>query len=198
MLPSVETFIAELRALYGEPIDDMERFERARPALLTMLEDPELKARADGWPSHNDPAKGHYENLLFYEDPDYGFVINALVKEAGEATPIHDHGKVLTVYGVLSGAETVKRFRRVDDGANSDSDPDRVELELVGEHQVKPGYIDFVPPGEVHAEYNGPTRTIGIIVRSGNVGKNLQHWYDQDTGTRTQRYGPKQVPYELV
>lgn len=198
MLPSVEAFIAKLRALYAEPVDDIERFERARPALLAMLADPELKARAASWPSRNDPAKGHYENLLFYEDPDHGFVINALVKEAGEATPIHDHGKVLTVYGVLSGAETVKRFRRVDGGAGSGSEPGRVALELIGEHQVTPGYIDFVPPGEIHAEYNGPTRTVGIIVRSGNVAENLQAWYDADTGARTERYGPKQVPYELV
>lgn len=196
MLPSVEAFIATLRALYAEPIDDIERFERARPALLAMLEDPELKARAARWPSRNDPAKGHYENLLFYEDPDYGFVINALVKEAGEATPIHDHGKVLTVYGVLSGAETVKRFRRVDAGAGLQRG--RVALELIGEHQVQPGYIDFVPPGEIHAEYNGPTRTVGIIVRSGNVARNLQTWYDEATGAPTRRFGPKQVPYELV
>ena len=39
---------------------------------------------------------------------------------------------------------------------------------------------------------------IGIIVRNGNVGKNLQSWYDQPSGTRMRRYGPKQVPHDLV
>ena len=194
MLASVETFIGHLRRLYEEDLDDVTRYEKARPALQTLLADPELKKRAETWPSRNDPEKGHYENLLFYEDPDYGFVINALIKEAGEATPIHDHGEVLTVYGVLAGGETVRRYRRTDDGA----DDGKIELEMVGDHEVAPGYIDFVPPGEIHVEYNGPHRTIGIIVRNGNVGKNLQNWYDKPSGTRVQRFGPKQVPHELV
>ena len=194
MLASVETFIGHLRSLYDEDLDDVTRYEKARPALQTLLADPELKKRAETWPSRNDPEKGHYENLLFYEDPDYGFVINALIKEAGEATPIHDHGEVLTVYGVLAGGETVRRYRRTDDGA----DDGKIELEMVGDHEVAPGYIDFVPPGEIHVEYNGPHRTIGIIVRNGNVGKNLQNWYDKSSGTRVQRFGPTQVPHELV
>ena len=194
MLASVETFIGHLRSLYDEDLDDVTRYEKARPALQTLLADPELKKRAETWPSRNDPENGHYENLLFYEDPDYGFVINALIKEAGEATPIHDNGEVLTVYGVLAGGETVRRYRRTDDGA----DDGKIELEMVGDHEVAPGYIDFVPPGEIHVEYNGPHRTIGIIVRNGNVGKNLQNWYDKPSGTRVQRFGPKQVPHELV
>ena len=194
MLASVETFIGHLRSLYDEDLDDVTRYEKARPALQTLLADPELKKRAETWPSRNDPEKDHYENLLFYEDPDYGFVINALIKEAGEATPIHDHGEVLTVYGILAGGETVRRYRRTDDGA----DDGKIELEMVGDHEVAPGYIDFVPPGEIHVEYNGPHRTIGIIVRNGNVGKNLQNWYDKPSGTRVQRFGPKQVPHELV
>ena len=140
-------------------------------------------------------------NLLFYEDPDYGFVLNALIKEPGESTPVHDHGEVLTVYGVLAGGETVRRYRRVDAGAGENGGPeadDGIELELIGDHEVAPGYIDFVPPGDIHVEHNGPHRTIGLILRNGNVGKNLQSWYDEDTGTRIRRYGPKQVPHELT
>ena len=201
MLPALETFIAEFRALYTENIDDIERFERGRPLLETLLADPDLKDRAKNWPARNDPARGHYENLLFYEDPAYGFVLNALIKEPGESTPVHDHGEVLTVYGVLAGGETVRRYRRVDAGAGENGVPeadDGIELELIGDHEVAPGYIDFVPPGDIHVEHNGPHRTIGLILRNGNVGKNLQSWYDEDTGTRIRRYGPKQVPHELT
>ena len=193
MLPAVQDFVHTMRTLYEEVGDVEERWERVRPHLGKLLEDETLIAHSKTWPSRNDPAKGHYENLLFYEDPDYGFVINALIKEAGEGTPIHDHGEVWTLYGVLQGGETVHRYRRTDD----DSDPGLAALEREGEHDVTPGYIDFVPPREVHAEYNGPARTIGIIVRSGNVGTNLQNWYDVEAGTRFQRYGPKQVPYQL-
>lgn len=200
MLPALETFISDFRALYDEDIDDLERFDRGRPLLETLLSDPALKDRAENWPARNDPARGHYENLLFYEDPDYGFVLNALIKEPGESTPIHDHGEVLTVYGVLVGGETVKRYRRTDSGAGEKGAPgsdEGIELELVGDHEVAPGYIDFVPPGDIHVEHNGPHRTIGLILRNGNVGKNLQSWYDEDAGTRIQRYGPKQVPHVL-
>ena len=77
-----------------------------------------------------------------------------------------------TVYGVLKGGETVRRYRRISDAQEGDLD-----LETVGDHEVSPGYIDFVPPGEIHAEYNGPSRTVGIILRSGNVGTNPQTWY---------------------
>jgi predicted metal-dependent enzyme (double-stranded beta helix superfamily) len=197
MLSSVETFISELRTLYAEPIDDLTRFERARPALQKLLEDPELKARAETWPSRTNPDAGYYENLLFYEDPEYGFVINALIKEPGDETPIHDHGDVLTVYGVLTGGETVKRYRRVENGAGPNGEDENIELELLGDHEVSPGYIDFVPPGDIHVEHNGPDRTVGIIVRNGNVGKNLQSWYDAEAGTRKRRYGPTQVPHTL-
>ena len=194
MLSSVKRFISHLRDLYAEDLDDLSRYEKIRPTLQELLNDPELNERAEKWPSRNNPAKGYYENLLFYEDPDYGFVINALIKEPSESTPIHDHGEVLTVYGVLSGGETVRRYRRVDDGLGNEN----IELELVGDHEVAPGFIDFVPPGEIHVEHNGPHRTIGIIVRNGNVGKNLQSWYDLPSGTRIQRFGPKQVPHDLV
>ena len=196
MLAALEIFIEEFRALYREDIDDLERFQRGKPLLENLLADSELKACAKDWPSRNDPENGHYENLLFYEDLDYGFVINALIKEPGEATPVHDHGDILTVYGVLAGGEKVQRYRRVDAGAANDADQG-IELELLGDHQVKPGYIDFVPPGEIHVEYNGPHRTIGIILRNGNVGNNLQNWYDLDAKSRIRRYGPKQVKYPL-
>jgi predicted metal-dependent enzyme (double-stranded beta helix superfamily) len=196
MLPALETFIAEFRSLYALDIDDLERFQRGTPLLKALISDPELVTRSANWPSRNDPEKGHYENLLFYEDPDYEFVLNALIKEPGEATPVHDHGDVLTVYGVLKGGETVKRYRRIDPGLADDND-EGIVLELMGDKQVLPGYIDFVPPGEIHVEYNGPHRTIGLILRNGNVGKKLQSWYDMDLGNRKRRYGPTQVPFTL-
>ena len=197
MLRALEQFISKFRSLYTLDIDDRERFRRGIPLLEILLSDRELKTRSMNWPSRNDPGKGYYENLLFYEDPDYGFVLNALIKDPGEATPVHDHGDVLTVYGVMIGGETVKRYRRIDQGVTDDTDKG-IELEAVGDNQVKPGYIDFVPPGEIHVEYNGPHRTIGLILRNGNVGKNLQSWYDIEAGTRSRRFGPKQVHHKLV
>ena len=76
MLPALEQFVSEFRSLYTLDIDDLERFRRGIPLLENLLSDRELKTCSVNWPSRNNPEKGHYENLLFYEDPDYGFVLN--------------------------------------------------------------------------------------------------------------------------
>ncbi len=144
MLPAVRVFIDTMRSLYEEVEDVQERWEKVRPHLGRLLADKALTAHSRTWPSRNDPGKGHYENLLFYEDPDYGFVINALIKQAGEGAPIHDHDEVWTLYGVMQGGETVHHYRRTDN-----SDPDRAALKHEGQHEVAPGYIDFVLPGKV-------------------------------------------------
>jgi predicted metal-dependent enzyme (double-stranded beta helix superfamily) len=192
-LAAFEDFVAAMRKLYREPLTDAARFERARPLLAALLADPALRERARGWHAPNDPARGVYRNLLFYEDPDYGFVVNALVKAPGDATPIHDHGPIWTLYGVLDGGERVVRYRRTDDGR----DPARATLAVDGDHDVVPGYIDFVPPHDIHAEFNGDRRTVGVILRSGNVGRTEQCWYDDRTGRITRRFGPEQVPHPL-
>lgn len=193
-LPALQTFIDAMRDICAGPLEERERFERAKPLLETLLADPDLRERSRTWPSGSDHANHDYTNLLFYEDPDYGFVVNALVKDPGEQTPVHDHAHTWTLYGVLEGGEKVVRYRRTDDGTSDET----ADLELVGEHMVEPGYIDFVPPYEVHAEYNGANRTIGVIVRSGRVGTFLQNWYDPDTGAIEKNLGPRQVPYDLV
>ncbi len=193
-LPALGRFIDGMRVLYAEPMDQKDRFEKARPLLQTLLSDEELREKSKSWPSGNDHANRDYTNLLFYEDPDYGFVVNALVKDPGEQTPIHDHAHTWTLYGVLEGGEKVSRYLRADDGTSDE----RADLSFIGEHDVTPGYIDFVPPYEVHAEHNGDSRTIGVIVRSEKVGTFMQNWYDADTGEIEKHRGPRQVPYDLV
>ena len=63
-----------------------------------------------------------------------------------------------------------------------------------------PHQVDLVPPHAIHAEQGGPTRSVAIIVRSQRLGEGtvLQHTYDPKAGTVIERYGPTQVPYELV
>jgi predicted metal-dependent enzyme (double-stranded beta helix superfamily) len=187
-LPAARRFIEETRALYAGCGATEERIARLRPLLASLLSDPALKDAAARWPNLNDWANERIANLLFYEDPDYGFVLNALVKDAGEKTPIHDHGHTWTLYGVLTGGETVLRYRRMAQGAG---------LERLDERQVAPGYIDVVPPFEIHAEFNGDTRTAGLIFRTQRVGTYLQNWYQEDGGVR-KHSGPQQVPFDLA
>jgi hypothetical protein len=62
------------------------------------------------------------------------------------------------------------------------------------------GKVDLVPPHAIHAERGGPTRSVAIIVRSQRLGEGtvLQHTYDPSAKTVVERYGPTQIPYELV
>lgn len=191
-LSSARQFIEEVKAVYAAGVSMEERIPRIRLLLASLLEDPALKAACAKWPNLNDWANERIANLLFYEDPTYGFVLNALVKNPGDKTPVHDHGHTWTLYGVLTGGETVIRYRRAEGGQS-----DQALLAAIAQREVAPGYIDVVSPFEIHAEWNGNARTIGLIFRTQRVGTYLQNWYDAN-GTVRKHPGPEQVPYDLV
>jgi hypothetical protein len=56
-----------------------------------------------------------------------------------------------------------------------------------------------VPPHDIHAEQGGDARSVAIIVRSQKLGgTNIQHGYNVTEKTVEERYGPRQIPYELT
>lgn len=189
-LEMLRPFIEAARALWREQLSDEERWRRMGALLPMLLDSQALSESARSWPAPGIESQ-RAQNLLFYEDPDYHFVINGLIKRAGDDTPIHDHAHTWTVYGVLSGQERVVRFKRVDDGSQP-----RATLEPIDDYMVAPGYVDVVPPGLLHAEYAGE-RTVAIIVRSERVGSFPQNMVDAQTRTVTQAPGPEQIPYQL-
>jgi predicted metal-dependent enzyme (double-stranded beta helix superfamily) len=155
------------------------------------VKDEGLKAHSASWPS----TEG-YKNLLLYVDPDHHFVINAVVRVPGRTGSVHDHADAWVLYGVLDGSESLERYERVDDGSR----PGYAEVRLVSVTTGTQGKVDLVVPGAIHAEQGGPTRSVAIIVRSQRLGQGtvLQHTYDPKAKTVIERYGPTQVPYELV
>ncbi len=184
-------FVEKARALWRKELSDEARWREIGKLLPMLLESEALQERARSWPAPQ-PGARRAQNLLFYEDPDYHFVINGLVKRPHDDTPIHDHAHTWTVYGVLSGSERVVRFRRTDDGAAPVA-----TLEPIDDYVVAPGYIDVVPPGLLHAEYAGDERTVAVIVRSERVGGFPQNMVDAKTRRVTQAPGPEQIPYQL-
>jgi predicted metal-dependent enzyme (double-stranded beta helix superfamily) len=190
-LPALEKFIGDLRALWAAHPDNQTRMERAKPMLEKLVMEPALKAHSANWPS----TEGH-KNLLLYVDPDYDFVINAVVRVPGRKGSIHDHADAWVLYGLLDGTESLERYDRLDDG----SKPGYAELKLSSVTTGSQGKVDLVPPRNIHAEQGGPTRSVAIIVRSQKLGQGtvLQGRYDMAAKTRTEGYGPTQVPYELV
>jgi len=197
-LPAVHTFIQEMRTLFAEEVGDDAKWEKARHLFHVLIKDPDLREHARTWPTS--PAElgleGKHANLLFYEDPDYGFVMNGLIKAPNAKTTVHDHGKSWTLYGVVAGGESVVRFDRTDGGQPGDL-PKTAEVVATDEVHVAPGYVDYIKPWEIHAEHNGPAPTVAVIIRSQKCGTYVQNIFYQKDSKVEQYYGPKQIPFDL-
>ena len=190
-LPVFEKFIGDLRAVWSAETDDARRMDKARPLVEAFVKDPDLKAHSAQWPS----TEGR-KNLLLHVDPDYGFVVNGVVRVPGRTGSVHDHADAWVLYGVLDGSESLERYDRIDDGSR----PGHAEVRLASVTAGTQGKVDLVPPHAIHAEQGGPTRSVAIIVRSQRLGEGtvLQHMYDVKANTVIEQYGPTQIPYDLV
>jgi len=189
---AVARFIAAARELHATEKDPAERWKKITPLLAALLADASVRQQSKSWPDCSQGGE-RAENLLFYEDPDYKFVINGLIKAPHTRTQIHDHAHNWTLYGVLDGTETIERYERIDDRSR----PDYAEIRKTMSVKVGAGKIDLVAPYAIHAEESGDERTVAIIVRAEKAGGFLQGRYDPKTNRYWQGYGPKQIPYEL-
>jgi predicted metal-dependent enzyme (double-stranded beta helix superfamily) len=184
-----QRFIVDVRATWASDSDMGRRMEKTRPLLERLVADPQLRAASQDWPS----TEGH-KNLLLHIDPEYGFVVNAVVRAPRRTGSVHDHAQAWVLYGVLDGTESLERYDRLDDG----SKPGYAEVKLTGVTTGGPGKVDLVPPYAIHAEQGGPTRSVAVILRSERlVGRLLQHGYDPQTNKVIERSGPTQIPFEL-
>jgi len=188
--PAFEKFIHDLRAAWGELPDMEARMKRGQKLLEELVKDDSLRQASRSWPS----TEGR-KNLLFYEDPDYGFAVNGVVRVPGRKGSIHDHAHAWTAYGLLDGSESLQRFRRLDDASKEGY----AKLELESVTEGNPGKVDLVPPFDVHAEQGGPGRSVAIILRSERVaGKVPQGSYDMENHTVRRIEGPTNIPYDIV
>ena len=189
-LPVFEKFIQDRRAAWAEVPDMEARMKKGQQLLEALVKDEGLRQASKSWPS----TEGR-KNLLFYEDPDYGFAVNGVVRIPGRKGSIHDHAHAWTAYGLLDGTESLERFRRIDDR----SQEGHAELELESVTQGTPGKVDLVPPFDIHAEQGGPTRSVAIILRSERVaGKVPQGSYSMEGNLYRQIEGPTNIPYSIM
>jgi predicted metal-dependent enzyme (double-stranded beta helix superfamily) len=189
-IPVFDKFIQNVRAAWADLPDTEARMKRVKVLLEGLVKDATLREHCKNWPC----TEGH-KNLLLYEDPDYQFVVNAVVRTPGRDGRIHDHAHAWTAYGVLDGTERLERYRRVDDGKKEQY----ALLELESLTEGHPGKVDLVPPFAIHSEKGGPARSVAVIVRSERlVGRTLQGRYDAKTDSYGQGQGPTQVPLELT
>jgi predicted metal-dependent enzyme (double-stranded beta helix superfamily) len=189
-LPVLSSFVESLRTIWSSNSDIKTRMEKAKPMLEKLVRDDALKAMSAIWPS----TEGG-KNLLLYVDPDHGFAINAVVRVPGRKGRPHDHGEAWVLYGVLDGAESLERYDRIDDG----SKPGFAQIKMTSVTTGSQGKVDLVAPHDIHAEQGGNARSVAIILRSQKLGgTNIQHGYNVSDGTVEERYGPRQISYELT
>jgi predicted metal-dependent enzyme (double-stranded beta helix superfamily) len=194
-LPVFECFIADLRSIWAAEADLEARMMKAQKALEHVLEDPSLVAHSKTWPSTEPSKESRQSNLLLYEDPDYGFVINGVVRTPGRKGGVHDHAHAWVVYGILDGVESLERYDRLDDGSRAGY----AELRLASVTESRRGQADLVPPFAIHSERGGEARSVGLIVRSERVaGRVLQRSFDPATNVVIERTGPVQIPFEVL
>ncbi len=193
---ALDRFVGKTRELFAREPDPERRWTALSPILAELLADPTVLEASKGWPDCV-PADGRAENLLFYEDPEYGFAINGLVKgqaRQGGRTRIHDHAHIYTLYGVLDGRERIERYERVDDRSR----PGYAEIQRTTDQLVGPGEIDLVRPYEIHTEVTVGERTVAVIIRSQKGGDFNQGRYEPETNEYFESLGPRQTPVEML
>ncbi len=183
-----DRFVGEMHAYLATASDELARWQGTVAIFRRLITDREFRSAALDWVSPGG-------NLVLYEDPAFGFVVNALVKSAGSRGSVHDHGAGYTVYGCLHGNETITHFERVDDGPQ---EPATAELRRVKSFEIFSGDIDLVPPWAPHSARNGPAKTIAIVLRSNKPGTFVQNRFDLETGAVEQTHGPTQVPFDMA
>ncbi len=192
---ALDRFIAKTRDLFAEEPDLEKRWTQLTPVLAELLADPEVLEASKNWPECV-ARDGRAENLLFYEDPDFGFAINGLTKgnQRASRSRVHDHAHIYTLYGVLDGHERIERYERLDDR----SKPDYAEIRKSADMLVGPGEIDLVRPYEIHTEVTVGERTVAVIIRSQKGGEFNQGRYDLETNEYYESLGPVQTPCGML
>ena len=193
LLPSGRKFVDEVRKLYSQNLDETFMWTKIKENMIPLVRDPELKESSQNWPlTVEDVPK--VKNLLFYEDPDYGFVLNATVRKANSVTSVHDHGDIWTLYGLISGHETMYRYERTDNGRRNEGP---ATLKQVSCQKIGPGDVDAVPPGKIHQEHGGAENSMAFIIRAQKAGTFKQRTYNIENGAVNMNNGPTLIPYEL-
>jgi hypothetical protein len=190
-MTALDRFVAQTRALFARDADVDKRWTMLDPILAGLLADPAVVAASRAWPECH-VIENRVDNLLFYEDPDYKFVINGLVfgeADNAAASRIHDHAHIYTLYGLLAGHQRIARYERVDDHSKADY----AEIRKTSESECGPGGIDLVRPYEIHSEDTMGERAVAVIVRSELSGGFMQGRYKPETNGYWQGLGPRQT-----
>lgn len=162
---------------------------RAADAMAALLLDDAWLPAA--WAA---PSPERYQQHLLYCDPDSRFSVVSFVWGPGQHTPIHDHGGLWGVVGVLRGSERSTRYARLADGSLAQGAVSTLDA----------GMVDILDPaiGDIHAVENALSDTVSISIHAygGDIGAIERQSFDADGTPRrfVSRYSPQPALIEAL
>ncbi|MFQ5915846.1 MAG: cysteine dioxygenase [Nitrospinota bacterium] len=146
-----DEFVGEVALGLRSARNDDQATQVVEKALRRLLED-------GGWlpPQYRTPNPETYARNLVYRHPDLGFVVVAMVWQPGQGTPVHDHGGIWCVEGVMKGSVRITQYDPVGD-TRSENGVQLRESGLFVSHIGDTGRL--IPPFEFHKIENVSDRT---------------------------------------
>lgn len=166
--PPLETLDLRLRSLLDLARDQA---ADADPRLLTDQLVEHLRAdplRPEHLQPHAlKPRTDHYARHCLYRCPDTGIVLFAMVWQAGQGSPIHDHSGAWGVMTCLTGRLSVIDYSRHDDPSTG-----TVALRVLRPMLLEPTHTatTWAPGREIHRIHNhGPHPAISVHLYSNDI-----------------------------
>lgn len=162
---------------------------RVAEAMVALIAD-------DGWlpDAWAAPSDVRYQQHLLYLDRSARFSVVSFVWGPGQHTPIHDHGGLWGVVGVLRGAERSTRYDRGADGALIAHAPDLLAA----------GAVEVLDPevGDIHAVTNAMADRVSVSIHAygGDIGSIERRAFDPDGTPRlfVSHYSPHPPMIEVL
>ncbi len=182
-----EEFVNEVVDGLKSARDDDRATQVVETAFPKLLEDGRWLA-----PEYRIPNDDTYARNLIYRHPELGFAVVAMVWQAGQRTPVHDHAGIWCVEGVLEGAVRITQYDPVGDAGSGDA----VQLRESGVFESQIGDTGrLIPPFEFHKIENVGERTaITIHVYAKDL---VRYRVFEDLGDGTFAAKVKEMQYSL-
>mgnify|MGYP000874508688 CR=1 FL=1 len=175
-------FCRKLDVIALEGVASGQAGERAALAMRVLITDDAWLP--DLWAA---PSAERYQQHLLYLDPQSRFSVVSFVWGPGQHTPIHDHGGLWGVIGVLRGAERSTRYARSGDGRLIAQEPELLAA----------GAVDMLDPavGDIHAVSNALPDAVSVSIHAygGDIGSVERRAFDVDGTAKAfvSRYSPQ-------
>ncbi len=160
-------FCRALEAIATDHLPSGAAGARAADAMAGLLKD-------DAWlpAPWAAPSAERYQQHLLYRDPNARFSVVSFVWGPGQHTPIHDHGGLWGVVGVLRGSERSTRYTRLEDG----------RLVQGVSSTLTAGMLEVLDPveGDIHAVDNALPDSVSVSIHaySGDIGSVERRTFD--------------------